>query len=265
MSPNSRPDPARDCDAIQDLIPDYAFGLTSAEETRLVDSNLPSCPGAAGPLSDFRRLQEEMRSSVPQIEPSAQLEARLMAAIATPLPIMPTAAPKAPRRVFALGWLAATAAVIALVVTNVFWLTRVNAVMQQNNELSAQILGQSGGQAFVLTSTANLRWVRLPPSQQNGDASAFLMWNGESEIGLLYAHGFPALSVGKSYQLWLTRGDTKVSAGTFRVDEQGKGALLFHSTQPIDQFTWARITDEPASGSDQPTGTAVVVGELSQQ
>jgi anti-sigma-K factor RskA len=243
---------ARDCDSIRDLIPEYAFGLTTTEETRLVESNLAFCPEAAADLADYHELQAEMRADVPQVEPPAYLADQLMAAIAAPVA---KPAPR-PRRIH-WGWAVAAAAVLALVITNIYWLRRVNELQQSESTEE-----YNGNGAFVLTSTSSLRWVRLPPSEQTADTSAFMMWNSESEIGLLYAHGFPELTVGKTYQLWLTRGDEKVSAGTFRVDADGKGALLFHVTQPIDQFTWARITAEPESGSDQPTGNPVVVGKL---
>jgi hypothetical protein len=88
------------------------------------------------------------------------------------------------------------------------------------------------------------------------------MWNAESETGLMYVHAFPMLEPGKTYQLWLTRGDERVSAGTFEVDEEGNASLLFQVTEPIDQFTWARVTAEPVSGSEQPSDTVVVHGEL---
>jgi anti-sigma-K factor RskA len=252
MSANPLSNPVSDCDAVRELIPDYAFGLTNSEETRLVEANLAYCPEAADQLADFRRIQAEMRAGVPQIEPPPQLIERLMAAIEAPVPAKQHRRPRIHRL-----WWAVAAAVIALIVTNVYWLKQVADLTQRQKELAAQ------PNAFVLASTANLRWVRLPPSQQNTDASAFMMWNAESEIGLLYARGFPTLEAGKTYQLWLTRGDEKVSAGTFRVDADGQGALLFHVTEPIDKYTWARITAEPENGSDTPKGNIIVVGKLS--
>ncbi len=79
MRPNHRADPVYDCDAIQTLIPDYAFGLTDPAETRVVEANLVHCPEAATQLADYRQVQNEMRVSVPQIEPPIQLNDRLMA------------------------------------------------------------------------------------------------------------------------------------------------------------------------------------------
>lgn len=272
---------ASNCDALRDLIPDYAFGLTDAEQNRFVEAHLPLCAEAAAQLAEFREIQAEMRADVAQIEPPPSLEAKLMAAIAIPeitaaplpksapvhtspaVPPPPAAQPR--RRWMPLGWLAAAAAIIALIVSNGYWLGRVNDLNTEKAELAGQIVSDNSGDtpAFVLTSTSGLRWVRLPPAEEAADTSAFLMWNAESKIGLLYAHGFPELAVGKTYQLWLTRGETRTSVGTFRVDAEGKGALLFSSEEPIDQFTWARITDEPENGSPQPTGPIVVIGKLS--
>ncbi len=259
MTANHLIDTTYDCESIQKLIPDYAFGLTSADETRLVEANLDKCAQAAAELADFRRLQDEMRMGVSQVEPPLRLGDQLMEAIA---------APKKPEKIvqrpLRLSWAVAAAAVVALILTNVYWLVRVNSPAPNSSgseSASAQIAVQ-GDTTFALTSADNLRWVRLPPAQQNVNASAVVMWNVESEIGLLYVRGFPELAVGKTFQLWLTKGEDRASAGTFRVDEAGNGAMLFHITEAIDQYTWARITEEPADGSIEPSDQVVVVGEL---
>lgn len=252
------------CDAIRELIPEYAFGLTDPEQTRFVEANLQLCADAAADLADFQQIQAAMRADVAQIELPHALETTLMAAIAEPTssPIpTPITNSQPRRRSIPFGWLVAAAAMIVLLLTNGYWLTRVNDLNQQQAQLISQ-QQSNDTPAFVLTSTSGLRWVRLPPAEETADTSAFLMWNAESKIGLLYAHGFPKLAVSKSYQLWLTRGEVRKSVGTFTVDEQGKGAMLFSSETPIDEFTWARITDEPESGSPQPTGPIVVIGKL---
>jgi anti-sigma-K factor RskA len=267
MNPKHHIESVNGCDAIQELIADYAFGLTSADETRLVEANLDACPEAVSQLADFRRIQDEMYAGVPQVEPPPQLSQKLMAAIAAPETATPLATPAVtllPPRKMQWGWLTAAAAIVALVVTNVYWLARSAAPSPtpgNGESVSAQIPVQ-GESTFQLTSADNLRWVRLPPSQENTSASAVLMWNVESEIGLLYVRGFPELAVGKTFQLWLTRGDDRASAGTFRVDEDGNGALLFHLTDALDKYTWARITEEQGEGSNEPSDQVVVVGEL---
>jgi anti-sigma-K factor RskA len=254
MSQNYPLQPADECDAIRELIPEYAFGLTTSQESQRVESNLVRCPEAAADLADFRHLQDAMRADVAQVEPPPELEARLMAAIAAPA--APPAVIARPRRL-SWPWIAAAAAILTLVITNVYWILRINDLTQ-----TYAIHHAEETNAFVLTNTANLRWVRLPASDDITNASAFLMWNARSEIGLLYVRGLPQLTPGTIYHLWFTRGDERESAGTFEVDASGNSAYLFHITKPIDNFTWARITDEPAIGGPEPTGTVVFHGEL---
>jgi anti-sigma-K factor RskA len=244
-----------DCTVIEEMIPDYAFGLTTPEETRLVEANLARCPSAAARLAEFERLQDEMRENVPQIAPPAALGDRLLIAAGAASP------PSKPRRHLpSWGWIAAAAAL--LIITNAYWLLRTNEMRREYDELAALVAGTGHeGTAFVLTSTEALRWRRLAPPEDS-DRSAFLMWNAESQTGLLYARGFPEAAAGQGYQLWLGREGQRVSGGVFQVDENGDGALLFRLPEPIDLFTRAGITVEPAAGSPAPTGSVMVNGDL---
>lgn len=257
------PIPAPDCDTIRDLIPEYAFGLTSSEETRLVEAYVRDCPEASDQLADFRNLQADMRSGVQQIEPPTALAERLAAAIDSLAPVSAHRVPVRRQRL-PVAWLVAAAAIMALITSNLYWLIRANNPEPASTE-STEYANEPvtpGNVALVLSDTNVLRWVHLPPSQQNTKASAVLMWNAQSGIGLIYATNFPQLTSGTTYQLWLTNGTDRVSAGTFTVDQNGKGAMLFHITQSIDEYTWARITLEPITGSPAPTGSVVVVGAL---
>ncbi len=242
-----------DCNTIEEMIPDYAFGLTSPDETRLIEANLARCPGAAARLAEFERLQDDMRETVPQITPPPGLGDRLLIA---------AGAAAAPRRRLSVWGLVAAVVAALLIVTNGYWLLRTSEMNREYNELVALIesSGQNGA-AFVLTSTDALRWRRLSPPEE-ADRSAFLMWNAESQTGLLYARGFPEVAAGQGYQLWLGRDGERVSGGVFQVDENGDGALLFRITEPIDQYTRAGITVEPAGGSPAPTGSVMVNGDL---
>ncbi len=143
-----------------------------------------------------------------------------------------------------------------LVITNAYWFSRVNTLSDRLDSLTAS------GSAFVLTDTNALHWVRLPAATEDGSASAFMMWNNDSQTGLLYARGFPEPAPGFGYQLWLARDGIRVSGGVFEVNPTGDGALLIHCDVPIDVYTSAGITTEPVSGSEGPTSPAVVHGDL---
>ena len=260
MNPNAQTSSAYDCDALIELIPDYAFGLTDPEQTQIVEANLSRCPGAAARLREYTLLQEEMRAAVPQIAPPTQLGTRLMAAItapaAVPAPAPVVAVQAKPRRASRVAWLAAAA--VALVVTNVYWLTRI-ADLTQSNDLLNTLISAQDSSPFVLTSTEALHWVRLADAQ-DGEAAAFMMWNSQSKTGLLYAHAFPELQPNYKYHLWLTRPNERVFMGILQVDADGNGALLFNSPEPINDFAWAWVTAETGNGI--PDAPAVVKGEL---
>lgn len=252
------------CDTIRELVPEYAFGLTDPEQTRLVRSNLASCPDAATTLAEYDQLKAYLRQSVPPMEPPPALRARLMTAIKAPSgAAAATAATAAPARKFPRlrgvqrGWLAAGIAILFLVISNLYWLARTNDLSTAKGQTAIQ---NTAG--FTATSTDGLRLVKLPSTPQGNEAWAIMMWNADSQIGLLCAWKLPKLTVGKTYQLWLTRGEEKISAGTFKVDPDGKGILIFTVVQPIDKFTWARITAEPESGSDSPSEIVFVNGKI---
>ncbi len=275
MSVNPPTQTALDCEALTQLIPEYAFGLTDDAETLLVEANLARCPEAQTLLADYRALQVDLRASVVQVEPSPELGTRLMAAVRAdaahppsepvtpsapaPAPLSVPVAPALPRRsrrVY-VAWIAAAAALIGLVITNAYWFSRVNDLSDRLESLTT-----TNGSAFVLTDTNSLHWVRLPSATEDGSASAFMMWNNDSQTGLLYARGFPEPAPGFGYQLWLATDAGRVSGGVFEVNPTGDGALLIHVAAPIDSFTRAGITTEPVSGSDGPTSPAVVRGDL---
>jgi anti-sigma-K factor RskA len=245
MTEPHRHDAASDCDAITELVADYAFGLTSADESRLVESRLSSCPDAASQLADFRRLQDEMRLGVPQIEPPAALGDRIMAAAAATAAPQPRVTPITANR----GWLAAAAAVALLLLTNIYWLIRIN------EPLPEQL-------ATFVVNTEDIRWAKLPAEDENSPATAFIMWNSGGTAGMMYAENFPALEAGQIYQLWLTKDGVRTPVGSFAVDEEGEAALLFHAEQPVGSFAWAWITVEPETGSEQPSDKVITGGEL---
>lgn len=278
---SSQHTPTLDCTAITELIPDYAFGLTSAEESQWVEANLTRCPEAAAQLAEFRLMQDDLRMSVPFMAPPAGLEARLMAAVGTSSGVgthngvsdaqptvgtpLITSVAKAPARRNA--WIvAAGLAAALLLVTNLYWLVRFNQTQAQLDQITALLPADLNqlARAFVLPNADDLRWVWLRTGEEDSRTAALMMWDQETETGLLCAWGFPELPPGETYQLWLTPPDSDnlEPVGQFRVNDRGIGSIVFNSSHPIDRFTWARVTTEPESGSQQPSDTTVVHGEI---
>lgn len=253
MSSVNQSQSPNECEAIREIIADYAFNLTDVSETQAVETGLPDCQDAVHELEDYRRIQESMRASIRLDVPSKDLRDRLLRATAISA-VRPADKPRF-RRLHP-AWMAAAAAIVLLVVTNLYWL---NTLRTRSNELTT---GQDNPNSFVLDSTRGLRWARIPAAQETLTAAAFLMWNQDSRVGLMYAVNLPQLEPGRIYELWLNREGERVSVGRFGVDETGEGALLFSSIDPIDDFAWAWVTEEPDSGSTQPSDMIIARGEL---
>lgn len=81
---------------------------------------------------------------------------------------------------------------------------------------------------------------------------------------MVLAHDLKTAPKGRTYQLWLVTKDAKMNAGTFNSDAQGRATI--HATMPVDDSALAMlaITEEPAGGSKQPTGTILVAGAPTQ-
>jgi anti-sigma-K factor RskA len=224
-----------ECEAISELIPAYAMGMTDAEETRMVEANLNACPDAAAELAEYRRLADEMRDNVPQMEVPPALGARLLLAT---MPSTPTRHWFTPR----LRDLSLIAAVFLLIFTNVYWLTRPQP-------------------SVTLPEISNVQWTRLE-NPEGDEPLALVMWNEQEAVGILYVMDFPPLPDNMVYQLWLYKEGENTSAGVFRVNEGGWGTLQFHAAEPLSTFENVRITPEPVGGSDWPTAPDVVFGSV---
>ena len=266
--------PNKLCGEVLFLIPAYAMGTTDPDETALVEANLAACPDAEAALLEYNRLVEEMRVNVPQIEPALELEERLMARLSgwrqideTP---PPSATPMQPAKhtrlrsarsllmLSAASLAAAAAAVLLLVATNVYWIGRVNDLSQANTSLVGQLQEQAN--TIHLANLEELPWRRLW-SQEDPDAVALIVWNGTDSF--LYTVGMPDLPPNSVYQLWLVEADNHhVSAGTFRVDERGRGDLHFYAQESVGDFVRLGITTEPDGGSEEPTSPPVALGDV---
>lgn len=243
------------CEDILDLLPAYVLGATDPDETAFVKANLDSCPEATAQIPDYQRLVDEMRASVPQVMPALDFEDRLMSRIAgTQAPAISVA----PRpKTLRWGLIAAVAAILLLGLMNVYWITRINNLAETNAELMTQL---QQPESAVLASLASMQWRRLA-SEQDPNVLALVVWQGDD--GFLYTLDMPSLPPDQVYQLWLVESDNHhISAGTFRVDERGRGTLHFFAPESIGDFARLGITTEPAGGGNEPSTGPVVRGDV---
>lgn len=93
-------------------------------------------------------------------------------------------------------------------------------------------------------------------SQAAKDPYARMFWDRTRRSWTMIAHNMPTLGTNRTYQLWLITAKAKISAGTFMV-RNGDGVVraTYDLTDPLNAIA---VTEEPAGGVPQPTGSVVI-------
>lgn len=258
-----------DCEALRLLIPAYYLGAADPDERARVERRLADCPELAEEAAEYRALSDALLFSAPAVEPPPHLLTGLLAATASPQPAaVPLTLRERIRQWFGplrLGPALAALAIILLVATNLYWFGR----LQELEDAQTAAFNRAQEQAALLAMVGERdsgNWVSLASTEENRPSYAVLIWTRTPEdpntwVALLNAKHMPTLTPDRVYQLWMIRGETRVSAGLFRVDENGEGMLIFHTYEPIETFEGFGITQEPASGSEWPTSSPLVTGQ----
>lgn len=259
-----------DCDELRELIPAYVTGGIDAQEKAQIEESLEHCPEAAEELRDYLLVTKALLYEPNPVQPPAHLHDQIMSAINPPVtrPLSPTqpiitSAVTPPRRfpVSRIWATLAAAAVLLLVVTNLYWLAQVNELL----DLNADVANLLNEERFVLASLGagqSQRVELLATDGSAGSVSATVLWSPLIERALLYTDQLPPLAPDRAYQLWTIGADGPLNEGVFQVDAQGTGVLVFTPRQQLSDYDAIAISSEPASGSPAPTTDPVAVGEV---
>lgn len=251
-----------DCDAIIDLIPAYVIGALDPIEQTLVERLLPHCPEAQAELANYQPLGDALHFAVPQVAPPAALGMAIAQAIAqsSPAPMGRGALLQHPR----WAWGATAAAIVVLLLTNLYWLSQWGALRADLSALQAQIsttsaplrsLGADGLNRVDLISTTT--------DEANGRLSWVSGQNTNTWVAWFVGDKLPPIGQDAVYQLWLIRENAPpISAGFFRPGSDGQGALAFEINEPLSSFQTFGVTVEPAGGSATPTTDPILRGSF---
>jgi anti-sigma-K factor RskA len=232
---------------LRENIPAYSLGTLDAQEIRALEAHLQTCAACRTELSRYRAISDNLLMAIPPRAPSAALRKRLQ----NQLPSAQTPQKVArPRLAWSFGSLAMGAAVILLLVVNLFSFLQMREIQDQQ----ASLLQQLRSNQFALSMLAYPSTQAFPISEQNLSGSV-LLDRERNTVALVMWH-LPELSEDETYQAWLIGYDgSRVSAGVFRPQPD-----VSYTTQPIyakqdlSSFAGVGVTVEPAGGSEQPTG-----------
>lgn len=283
-----------------DLLPAHALGALEPNESAAVESHVAGCRECARELAQWRRTTEEVAGATTPIAPSPELRRRVLAAAiplpasrapapAGARPSRPAPAPSRPahplrgagraRTRSPLRWLPAAAAIAALALAS--WSLARQARMAGELELASaearrlasdqQLLrgelARTRTQVAELSSTLELvsspatRRIALAGLGSAAGARATALVDPARGTALFSARELPATPPGRTYQLWyITTERGPVSAGTFAVDEGGRGELTVTGVPASESIQAWAVTLEPQGGVPQPTGEMVLKG-----
>ena len=279
------------CEALKELVPLHVLGLLGPEEAAPLRRHLDAgCPRCAAELAATRVAIDALPHALPADDPSPTVKARLMASIRKePAAVAPASAqapapmpapvpakvpaPAPARRPRTMAWAAAASIVAALVGValggrvasrraDIALAALRGQIERQNEELAAlhqQI--RAAQDSIRLVSAPGVVVADLAGQGDRATAAARVFWDRQGDRWQLSTANLPPAGPGKTYQLWLITATAKISAGTFEATgELVTGAVrLPEGSGPV---VAAAVTDEPAGGSPQPTGTILLLGKI---
>ena len=235
------------CASFREDIPAYALGALDTVEALALESHLRACDACLTELAAYRAIGDALLlAPAPQLPPVA-LRGRLQRRL-------PDAHPRRSSSVrFSWMQLVLGAAVVMLIVLNLFSLAQLQALQRQQ----AQIAQQAETQQAVLAILAYPN-IQSFPIWQDG-VSGRLLVDNHHNVAALILWNLPPLPENQTYQIWLAdaQGD-RTSAGLFRPEDgQALTSEVFFTQQDLSDFTGLGVTVEPAGGSTLPTGARI--------
>ena len=233
---------------VLESLPAYALGSLEQEEARLVAEHIASCYLCRKELAAFQTVADQLSLAAPSALPSAELKPRLMERIQgldRKRGNLSTGW-RFSSRLVSIGAFAGLALILLLAVSNfLLW--------QQIRNMNA-LTGPHGMRAIALQNTA-----------QALEASGFVIVGSDGRNGVLVVDKLPVLDPTREYQVWLTRDGSSTSGAVFSVDEDGYRGVRLITPESLLVYTSMQVTIEPAGGSENPTGSQVLTGSLSNQ
>ena len=261
-----------DCEQAEQHLASYALGALDGESRAALEQHLAGCPACRLMLEQDQQIVQQLPRAVNLIDPPPELKTRLMARIAASQAANPARLPlpRFGKRMW-MASVAAAAAIAFLASWTIYEAVRVENVLEQNAQLSAQVTGlekekeaivkdvEKQWNALAFVSSPKVEAVALASTAQLPNAKASLFVDTETLQMLMMGTGVLPLQEGMVYQLWVRRGDGSViSLGTFRSYSGGYVNWSFTSPYAVAAHESLSVTMEPRGGSRWPTSPVVL-------
>jgi anti-sigma-K factor RskA len=264
----------------------YALDALPSEERAEFLKAVAADPVLALEVAEMRDAAAMIAFAAPLVEPPSGLKDRVLARIAAETPVGPPAAvvqeaSSGPGLASLIPWaMAAGFAIFA----GVLWngnqrLESTARELANQRQVAAGLYDQVAslerqlserGEALTklratvadLEERNRLAGIQVATLTSKLDASylASLVWDKDSQEGILNVRRLPNSGEGKDYQLWVIdpKLSAPVSAGVFQVNEDGSATVKFAPIQPVTDATTFAVTLERTGGVPKAEGPVVL-------
>ncbi len=261
---------------IEALFSFYSLGAVTESERAQVEAYVASNSEAKLRLDEMMQTAAALPYVAAPVQPSNELKRKLMDRVKADAqkrfdPAPQTSAGSWSRfiemfRPQAGNWAPQVIAVLSLIiaVSSVAWglsLRRQYASLQlevaslrQELDLQHEVIAKissPNSQSFVISGT-----------EHQPQAHGQLITDSETGSSVLLVSGLAPLETGNIYEFWLINSSAPVAAGLFTVDNEGNAILQVSQTVTPASYNAIGVSIEPESGSPQPTGAIVMLGEI---
>lgn len=249
-------DPTMSHAELEQLAAGYVLGALEPDDEQAFARHLDGCQLCQREVNQLEGVVGELAYAVPQVEPPRALRTAIRREVGLTRRrrgLLALRFPERPNLVPRVAVAFSLAAVLALGFWNFSLRNQLDLYQQRQTQIE---------QAVAIMATPGARQVALAPTD-GGAQRAALFVRGDTTEATLLVWGLPNLPEGKVWQFWLLPpGAGREAAKPGRTWHSGDGvaAVPLGELGEITEAGFA-VTDEPAGGSEHPTGTIVMRGK----
>jgi anti-sigma-K factor RskA len=239
-----------DRERFEDLKDSYVLGALPEEERLEFERYLVAHPELQAEVEDIGAVAGLLALSPREQEPPPELRRRIMATVEAE-----AAHPDTSRRSWLAGlWEAVGARDLALAAAAVL----VVGLFSWSMLLQGEVRDLQGRVQSLQSQPQGPQMIALGGAGTKQGARAELV-TLEGDRAVLVAENMPPVPKGKTYQIWVIKGDTPKPSGLFEPKGNSIAAVV---ENPVEGTDAVAVTVEPEGGSKEPTTDPMLVGKV---
>jgi anti-sigma-K factor RskA len=255
-----------------DLAAAYALGALEPEEARAFERLLAGSEDLQRELAEYREVNALLALGAGATAPDPALRERVVAravGAAEGTRVTPIDTGRPSRRTLPV-WIALAASLVAVIGLGLTVISLRRELSEKDNAIAAVGTELAASKTRLAAREATLNAILEPgvqlsnlASPNNPDPRIQLFWNPARNSAIVHAFHLKPAGPGRAYQLWfIPKGGKPIPSVVFNSEQDGHALVTKVDVPAGFDLTNAAITEEPASGSPQPTSAVLLVGPM---